>query len=94
MQKWGSEGGRRGYIRHTHIQSCMAISRKPSARLTHDLKLITGQRFLRFSILKETPHAPADVGIVQKHVSTQSKSLFLTYLDANGLLENKSHNKC
>jgi hypothetical protein len=34
------------------------------------------------------------VGIVQKHVSTQSKSLFLTYLDANGLLENKSHNKC
>jgi hypothetical protein len=28
-----------------------------SARLTHDLKLITGQRSLRFSILKETPVA-------------------------------------
>jgi hypothetical protein len=43
----------------------MAIPDKPSARLshplwglTHDLKLITGQRSLRFSILKETPTAP------------------------------------
>jgi heptosyltransferase-2 len=33
----------------------MAIPRKPSARLTLDLKLISGQRLLRFSILKETP---------------------------------------
>jgi hypothetical protein len=32
----------------------MAVPGKPSARLSHDLKLITGQRFLRFSILKET----------------------------------------
>jgi hypothetical protein len=36
----------------------MAIPRKPSARLTRHLKLITGQRLLRFSILKETPMAP------------------------------------
>jgi hypothetical protein len=28
---------------------------KDSARLNLDLKLITGQRFLRFSILKKTP---------------------------------------
>jgi hypothetical protein len=33
----------------------MAIPRKPSARLTQYVKLITGQRLLRFSILKETP---------------------------------------
>ncbi len=55
MQKGGSEGGRRGYISYTHIPPYMAIPRKPSARLTHDLKLITRQRSLRFSILKETP---------------------------------------
>jgi hypothetical protein len=43
----------------------MAIPGKPSARLTpplrglnHGLKLITGQRFLRFSILKQTPMTP------------------------------------
>jgi hypothetical protein len=36
----------------------MAILGKPSARLTRDLKLINGQRSLRFSILKETPTAP------------------------------------
>jgi hypothetical protein len=43
----------------------MAIPGKPSARLTHllwglthHLKLITAQRSLRFSILKETPTAP------------------------------------
>jgi hypothetical protein len=33
----------------------MAIPGKPSARLILDLKLITGQRLLRFYILKETP---------------------------------------
>jgi hypothetical protein len=36
----------------------MAIPEKPSARLTHHLRLITGQRLLRFSILKETPTTP------------------------------------
>jgi hypothetical protein len=36
----------------------MAVPRNPSARLTHHPKLVTGQRFLRFSILKETPMAP------------------------------------
>jgi hypothetical protein len=36
----------------------MAIPGKPSARLTRYLKLIIGQRILRFSILKETPAAP------------------------------------
>jgi hypothetical protein len=55
MLKGGSEGGRRGYISHTHIRPCMAIPGKPSARLTHHLKLVTRQRFLRFSILKATP---------------------------------------
>jgi hypothetical protein len=39
----------------------MAIPGKPSARLTLGLKLITGQRLLRFSILKETP-APRQNG--------------------------------
>jgi hypothetical protein len=58
MQKGSSEGGRRGYISHTHFRPCMAICGKPSARLTHYLKLITGQRSLRFSILKETLTAP------------------------------------
>jgi hypothetical protein len=33
----------------------MAIPRKPSARLTHGLMRATGQRFLRFSVLGETP---------------------------------------
>jgi hypothetical protein len=36
----------------------MVIPGKPSARLTHDLKLIIGKRLLRFLILKETPMAP------------------------------------
>jgi hypothetical protein len=42
----------------------MAIPGKPSARLTHHLKLVTGQRFLRFSILKETPTPRQDGKIV------------------------------
>jgi hypothetical protein len=58
MQKGGSEGGRRGFISHSHARIWMAILGKPSARLIRDLKLITGQRFLRFSILKETPMTP------------------------------------
>jgi hypothetical protein len=37
----------------------MAIPRKPSARLTHDLKRNTGQRLLRFSVLRETPMTSA-----------------------------------
>jgi hypothetical protein len=57
MQKGGSEGGRRGCISHTRIRPHMAIPGKPSARLTHHLELIIGQRVLRFSILKETPTA-------------------------------------
>jgi hypothetical protein len=58
MQEAGSEGGRRGYISHTHTPPCVAIPGKPSARLTHHLRLVTRQRFLRYSILKETPVAP------------------------------------
>jgi hypothetical protein len=54
----GSEGGRRGFISHFHVRIYVAIPEKPSARLNHHLKLITGQRFLRFSILEETPMAP------------------------------------
>jgi hypothetical protein len=42
----------------------MAIPGKPSARLTLDLKLITGQRPLRFSILEETPTPPQNGKIV------------------------------
>jgi hypothetical protein len=38
----------------------MVIPRKPSARLSQHLKLIAGHRLLRFSILKEPPHAPAE----------------------------------
>jgi hypothetical protein len=38
----------------------MVIPGKPSARLSHHLKLITGHRLLRFSILKEASHAPAE----------------------------------
>jgi hypothetical protein len=41
----------------------MAVPENPSARLTHHLKLITGQRLLRFSILKETPVAPTFVTV-------------------------------
>ncbi len=58
MQKGGSEGGRRGFISHSHARIWMAIPGKPSARLDHHRKLVTRQRFLRFSILKETPAAP------------------------------------
>jgi hypothetical protein len=47
----------------------MAIPRKPSARLTHYLKLITGQRLLRFSILKETSVTPISIaGQAQRSV--------------------------
>jgi hypothetical protein len=58
MQKGSSVGGRRGSISHTHIRPSMAVPGKPSARLTRDLKLITGQRLLRFSILKDIPAVP------------------------------------
>jgi hypothetical protein len=58
MLNRGSEGGRRGFISHSHIQSYVVIPGKPSARLNSGLKLVTGQRSLRFSILKETPVAP------------------------------------
>jgi hypothetical protein len=64
MQKGGSEGGRRGYIGHTHTRPCMAIPGKPSARFNHHLKQVTRQRFLRFSILKETPTARQNGKIV------------------------------
>jgi hypothetical protein len=36
----------------------VAIPEKPPARLNYDLKLIPGQRFFRFSILKETSLTP------------------------------------
>jgi hypothetical protein len=39
----------------------MAIPGKPSARLNHNLKLITRQRSLRFSILEETPVASSPI---------------------------------
>jgi hypothetical protein len=65
MQKGGSEGGRRGFISHSHAWPWMAIPGEPSARLTpplrgltYHLKLVTKQRFLRFSILEETPPRP------------------------------------
>jgi hypothetical protein len=58
MQKWGSEGGRQSLNSHSHAWIWMAIPGKPSARLTLYLRLATRQRFLRFSILKETPAAP------------------------------------
>jgi hypothetical protein len=45
-------------ISHYHAWSWMVIPGKPSARLTRHLKVISGQRLLRFSILKETPMAP------------------------------------
>jgi hypothetical protein len=61
VQKGGSEGGRRDPVSHSHARIWVAILGKPSARLNHGLKLITGQRFLRFSILKETPHGPSGV---------------------------------
>jgi hypothetical protein len=54
----GSEGGRRGPISQFHVSPWMAVPVNPSARLTRHLKLITGQRHLRFSILKGTPVAP------------------------------------
>jgi hypothetical protein len=60
--KRGSEGGRGGFISHSHAWPWMAIPGKPSARLTRHVKLIVGQRFLRFSILKETPMAPVFKG--------------------------------
>jgi hypothetical protein len=48
----------------------VAIPGKPSARLTHYLTLIAGQRFLRFSIFKETPAAPQafKVSCVQQEI--------------------------
>jgi hypothetical protein len=58
MQKGSSEGGRRDLISHSHAWIWMAVPGKPSARLTYHLKLVTRQRFLRFSILKETPATP------------------------------------
>jgi hypothetical protein len=54
----------------------MAVPGNPSARLTHHLKLITGQRFLRFSILKETPMAPIFVtGRAQKSMLVEELNL-------------------
>jgi hypothetical protein len=75
----GSEGGRRSFISHFHVSPCMAVPGKPSARLSyllwgliHHLKLIAGQRLLRFSILKETPMAPIFiVGAAWKTASRQ-----------------------
>jgi hypothetical protein len=49
----------------------MVIPGKPSARLTHYVKLITGQRLLRFSILKGTP-TPGKFVFGQEGLSEQS----------------------
>jgi len=76
MQEEGSEGGRRDLISHAHAWFWMAIPGKPSARLTHDLRLVTGQRCLRFSILKETPAPLQD----HKMVFGQGCSELLSYV--------------
>ena len=54
MQIRGSKAG--GALRlSSPCKSSVVIPGKPSARLTHGLKLSTGQWLLRFSVLRETP---------------------------------------
>jgi hypothetical protein len=43
---------------HGYSREALRPRTPPLRGLTHDLKLITGQRLLRFSILKETPTVP------------------------------------
>jgi hypothetical protein len=59
VQIRGSEGGRR-IVTGTPMQGFRwQIPRKPSARLTHDLKLDTAVWLLRCSVFRETPMASA-----------------------------------
>jgi len=58
MQKGAVKAGGALYLAFSCGPS-VVIPGKPSARLTHYSMLNTGQRLLRFSILKETPHGPS-----------------------------------
>ena len=67
MQKGAVKAGGAVYLTFSSGSS-VVIPGKPSARqrtslvrLNRDLKLNTGRRLLRFSILKETLHGPAGV---------------------------------
>ena len=58
MQIRGSKAG--GALRLSlPCKSSVVIPRSPSARLTHGPKQNTGQRLLRFSVLRETPMTSA-----------------------------------
>jgi hypothetical protein len=59
MQIKGSEGGRRDFTRTSMEGFRWQVPRKPSARLTHSLKLVTGVWLLRCSVLRGTPMASA-----------------------------------
>jgi hypothetical protein len=59
MQIRGSEGGRRGFTGSSMEAFWWQIPRKPSARLTHSLKLATVVWLLRCSVLRGTPMASA-----------------------------------
>jgi hypothetical protein len=59
MQIRGSEGGRRGFTGTSMEGFRGQVPRKPSARLTHGLKLVTVVWLLRCSVLRETPMASA-----------------------------------
>ena len=66
IQKGGSKADQRrplagGAFRLSFpCKSSVVIPGTPSARLTHGLKLNTGQRLLRFSYERE-PHGPSDI---------------------------------
>jgi hypothetical protein len=53
----------------------MDIPQWPSARLTHGLKLATGQRHLRFSVLRGTPMTSAITIQFQKAKMLRKKQL-------------------
>jgi hypothetical protein len=55
----------------------VVILRKPSARLTHHLKLNSGQRLLRFSVLRETPMTGAIGNPFQKAKMLQDFQVLL-----------------
>ncbi len=57
MQIGGSEGGRRGFTGTSMQTFRWQVPQKPSARLTHRLKLDTVVWLLRCSVLREAPMA-------------------------------------
>jgi hypothetical protein len=59
MQIMGSEGGRRGFTGTSMEDFRWQVPGKPSALLTHSLKLATVVWLLRCSVLRETPMASA-----------------------------------